>query len=89
VKRTKPAFGDRSHSEPAFEQLRTQRDVFADLVAFVPLSFSKSIVRVGDAPEEAAVDMVSGSFFSGLGVPAALGQLFTAEMRRATRRSRC
>ena len=72
-------FGDRSHSEPAFEQLRAQREVFADLVAFVPLSFSKSIVRVGDAPEEAAVDMVSGNFFSGLGMPAALGQLFTLE----------
>src|SRR6202521_4378020 len=69
-------YGDRSHSEPTFELLRAQREVFADLVAFVPLSFSKSIVRLGDAPEEAAVDMVSGNFFSGLGVPAALGQLF-------------
>ncbi len=72
-------YGDHSLSEPTFEQLRTQREVFADLVAFVPLSFSKSIVRLGDAPEEAAVDMVSGNFFSGLGVPAALGQLFTPE----------
>jgi predicted permease len=72
-------YGDRSHSEPAFEQLRAQREVFADLVAFVPLSFSKSIVRVGDAPEEAAVGMVSGNFFSGLGVPAALGQTFAPE----------
>jgi len=72
-------FGDRSHSEPAFEQLRAQREVFSDVVAFVPLSFNKSIVRVGDAPEEASTDMVSGNFFSGLGVPAALGQLFTLE----------
>ena len=72
-------YGDRSLSEPTFELLRAEREVFTDLVAFVPLTFSKSIVRVGDAPEEAAVDMVSGNFFSGLGVPAALGQLFTAE----------
>jgi predicted permease len=72
-------YGDRSHSEPAFEHLRTQREVFADLVAFVPLSFNRSIVRVGDAPEEAAVDMVSGNFFSGLGVPVALGQAITLE----------
>jgi predicted permease len=72
-------YGDHSLSEPTFEQLRTQREVFADLVAFVPLSFSKSIVRLGDAPEEAAVDMVSGNFFSGLGVPSTLGQLFTLE----------
>src|ERR1700722_7895330 len=61
-------FGDRSHSEPTFERLRAQKEVFADLVAFVPLTFNKSIVRIGDAPEEAAVDMVSGNFFSGLGV---------------------
>jgi len=72
-------YGDRSHSEPAFEQLRAQREVFTDVVAFVPLSFSKTIVRVGDAPEEASADMVSGNFFSGLGVTAALGQLFTPE----------
>jgi predicted permease len=72
-------FGDHSLSEPTFEQLRAQREVFADLVAFVPLSFSKSIVRLGDGPVEAAVDMVSGNFFSGLGVPAELGQLFTPE----------
>ena len=72
-------YGDRSHSEPAFELVRAQREVFADVVAFVPLSFSKSIVRVGDAPEEASVDMVSGNFFSGLGVPVVLGQLLTPE----------
>jgi predicted permease len=72
-------YGNHSLSEPTFEQLRTQREVFADLVAFVPLSFSKNIVRLGDAPEEAGVDMVSGNFFSGLGVPAVLGQLFAPE----------
>src|ERR1700730_9282982 len=76
---SQPGFGASSHSEPAFEQLRAQRGVFTDVVAFVPLSFNKSIVRVVDAPEEAAVDMVSGNFFSGLGVPAALGQLFTPQ----------
>src|SRR6202790_1057764 len=43
--------GDRSRSDPTFEQLRAQREFVTALVAFVPLSFSKSIVRVGDAPE--------------------------------------
>src|ERR1700676_1508663 len=43
-------YGGRPLSEPTFEQLRAQREFFTDLVAFVPLSFSKSIVRVGDAP---------------------------------------
>jgi predicted permease len=72
-------YGDRSHSEPTFELLRSQRELFSDVVAFVPLSFGKSLVRVAEAPEEAAVDIVSGNFFSGLGVPSAAGQLFTPE----------
>ena len=72
-------YGNRSLSEPTFEELRKQRQIFSDLVAFVPLSFSKSVVRIGNTPEEAATDMVSGNFFSGLGVAAALGELFTPE----------
>jgi hypothetical protein len=72
-------FGDRSLSEPTFEQLRTQRAVFSDLVAFVPLNFNKSIARFDSALEEAAVDMVSGNFFSRLGVRPVLGELFTPE----------
>jgi predicted permease len=71
--------GDRSLSEPAFEAMRTQREVFSDLVAFVPLSFNKTMVRFGQNPEEANVDMVSGNFFSGLGVPPLRGRVFTAE----------
>src|SRR3979411_431322 len=39
-------YGDRALSQPAFEKLRVQREVFADLVAFVPLSFNKSVVRL-------------------------------------------
>ena len=70
-------FGDRSLSEPTFETLRTQREVFSDLVCFAPLSFSKTLIRVDNAPEEATVDMVSGNFFAGLGVTASRGQLFT------------
>ena len=70
-------FGDRSLSEPVFETLRTQRAVFSDLVCFAPLSFSKTVIRFGGAPEEASVDMVSGNFFSGLGVPPTRGQLFS------------
>jgi predicted permease len=71
--------GDRSLSEPAFEAMRTQREVFSGLVAFVPLSFNKTIVRFGQNPEEAAVDMVSGNFFSGLGVAVSRGRIFTPE----------
>jgi predicted permease len=71
--------GDLSLSEPTFESLRTQRQVFSDLVGFVPLSFTKTVIRFGDAPEEASADMVSGNFFSGLGVLPARGRVLTLD----------
>ena len=40
-----------------------------DVIAYIPMSSSgKAPVRVSTAPEEAAGDMVSGNYFSGLGV---------------------
>jgi predicted permease len=63
-----------SFSEAGFEELRKQREVFSDLMAFVPLSENKAAVRIGEEPEEAEVDMVSGNFFSGLGVGFARGR---------------
>ncbi len=69
--------GSLSFNEQAFEQLRTQRQVFSDLVAFVPLNTGKVAVRYGEEPEEAQADMVSGNFFSGLGVQPARGRTFT------------
>jgi predicted permease len=72
-------YNDTSLTQPAFEQLRQQRTVFSDLVAFVPLSFRKVAVRFGGEPEEANADMVSGNFFSGLGVRLARGRGFTLE----------
>jgi predicted permease len=70
-------YGSLSLSEQAFEAMRTQRQVFSDLVAFVPLSFNKMLVRFGNAPQEASVEMVSGNFFSGLGVAPARGRIFS------------
>jgi len=55
-----------SFSEPVFEALRQRHDVFEDLIAYVPLSFSKTAVRYKEMPEEAEGDEVSGNFFSGL-----------------------
>jgi hypothetical protein len=57
-----------SFSESVFERLRTQHQAFSNLLAYVPVGLNKIAVRVGVTPEEAAVDMVSGNFFSGLGV---------------------
>ncbi len=70
---------DTSLTEPVFEQLRQQRQVFSDLVAYVPLSLRKVAVRFGDEAEEANADMVSGNFFSGLGVHMARGRGFTLD----------
>jgi hypothetical protein len=69
-------YDDTSLSEPVFASLRKQSDVFSDLVAFVPLGIPKIAVRIGDDPEEAAVDEVTGNFFSGLGVKIARGRRF-------------
>ena len=68
-----PATRATSFSEPVFEDLRQDHHAFADLIAFVPLAIGKVAVRFGDTPEEAEGDMVSGNFFSGLGVSLARG----------------
>src|SRR5256885_1587535 len=65
--------GDSSFSEYVFERLRTNR-AFSDLMAYVPLGIGKVTVRYGKTPEEASADMVSGNFFSGMGVPTICGR---------------
>src|SRR5580693_4403533 len=71
--------GDTSFSDPVFEQLRKEHTAFSDLMAYVPLAIGKVAVRVGEDPEEAEADMVSGNFFSGLGTAFARGRGFTLE----------
>src|SRR6516164_5211582 len=70
---------DRSFSYPVFEALRKEHAVFSDLMAYMPLAVDKVAVRIGEDPEEAEGDMVSGNFFSGLGVSFARGRGFTLE----------
>jgi predicted permease len=70
---------DYSFTEYSFEQLRGQRRAFSDLMAFVPLGLPTIAVRYGDEPEEARGDMVSGNFFSGLGVAMERGRGFTLD----------
>src|ERR1051326_3518221 len=57
-----------------FQQFRTEHRVFQSLAAFVPLAVGKVSVRSGQEAEAASVDMVSGNFFSGLGVRLARGR---------------
>ena len=62
-----------------YDTLRKQTSAISSLIAYVPLSSSKVAVRAGSQPEEAEGDMVSGTFFSGLGVNLPLGRGFTEE----------
>jgi hypothetical protein len=71
--------GDTSLTEYIFEQLRKQTQVFSDLVALAPLSNQKIGVRYGKEPEEALVEMVSGNFFSGLGLRPVVGRTFNLQ----------
>jgi predicted permease len=72
-------YGDTSLPLPVYEQLRSQRQVFSDLMAMTPLSSQKTAVRFGDEPEEALGEMVSGNFFSGLGLKTVAGRAITEE----------
>jgi predicted permease len=68
-----------SFSYPVYQALREQGGL-QDVMAFIPMSFSgKTAVRVGNAPEEAAGDMVSGNYFHGLGVGTELGRGFAEQ----------
>ncbi|NYF80948.1 ABC transporter permease [Granulicella arctica] len=65
-----------SFSYPIYRALREQSEL-QDVMTFIPMSSSgKAPVRVGVAPEEAAGDMVSGNYFSGLGVGTEMGRGF-------------
>jgi predicted permease len=71
---------DSSFSWPVYDALRHQDHGLSDVMAYVPLSNNgKAAVRIDAAPEVAEGDMVSGNFFSGLGVRMARGRTFTNE----------
>jgi predicted permease len=72
-------FGDMSMSMPLYEAMRTRQDAFQEVIAFAPLAFDKVAVRIGAQPEEVLGEMVSGNFFTGLGVQPVLGRGFTPE----------
>lgn len=62
-----------------YDSLRNQHGPLSQVIAYVPLSTGKVAVRYVSQPEEAEGDMVSGSFFSGLGVKFARGHGFTEQ----------
>ncbi len=72
--------GDTSFSEATFEAFRQRSDVFEELIAYVPLSFTGNVpVRYGELPEDAEGEEVSGNFFTGLGAPIERGRGFSLD----------
>jgi predicted permease len=66
-------------SYPVYDALRQPRGALEQVIAYVPLSGGKVAVRYDAQPEEADGDMVSGNFFSGLGVKLSRGRGFTEQ----------
>ncbi len=66
-------------SYPVYDALRKQGGAMSSVIAYVPLSGNKVAVRYGTEPEEAEGDMVSGAFFSGLGVKLQRGRGFSEQ----------
>ena len=75
-------------SYPVYDALRHQGDVLSDVIAIAGLSTDKVDVRIGAQPEIAEADMVSGNFFSALGVKLARGRGFTPRKKQITHRPR-
>ena len=70
---------NRTFSYAVYDALRNQTGGMSAVIAFVPLSGNKVAVRYGAQPEEAEGDMVSGNFFSGLGVKLQRGRGFSEQ----------
>jgi len=65
--------GSCSFSYPAYEQIRENQNVFSGILAFVPAS-GLSDVTVNGQTAQARGDLVSGNFFSTLGVRSTAGR---------------
>jgi hypothetical protein len=72
-------FDDTSMSLAVYEQLRVERRAFSELMAYVPLGTGQVPIRYGNDAETASTDMVSGNFFSGLGVAIERGRGLTMD----------
>jgi predicted permease len=66
-------------SYPLFEQFRKHEDILVNTFAFVPLGFTKETIAVIVDKDARMADgeMVSGGYFSGLGVQPILGRAIT------------
>ena len=61
---------------PVFRELRSQRGIFADAIAFSP---GTAVLDLGDTPHPIEFELVTGPFFSFFGARPALGRLIDDE----------
>jgi len=69
-------WGGNAISHPMFRDFRDHNQVFSDMFCRFPLAAS---MTVGERSERVSVELVSGTYFSTLGVVPASGRLFTPE----------
>src|SRR5262252_4711857 len=69
-------WGGNAISHPMFRDFREHNQVFSDMFCRFPAAASLS---VGQRSERVQVELVSGAYFSTLGVVPAVGRLFTTE----------
>jgi predicted permease len=84
------AEGNASFGFPFIEQLRAQKQVFSHVFGFVPLGWSKESLNVSVEGHATMVDgaMVTGDYFSGLGVEPVLGRMISdTDVRESAPRS--
>ena len=84
------AEGNASFGFPFIEQLRAQKQVFSHVFGFVPLGWSKESLNATVDGHATMVDgaMVTGDYFSGLGVEPVLGRMISgADVREGAPRS--
>lgn len=72
-------YSDYEFSYPGFERMRSRTDVFKSLFGFASLGFKRGNVALtaNGATTPATGTLVTGGFFDGLGVRAALGRLLS------------
>ena len=66
-------------SYSVYDELRHHTDGLSDVIAGGQMATDKVSVRIDGPPETADGNMVSGNFFSGLGVQLSRGRGFTAK----------
>jgi putative ABC transport system permease protein len=69
-------WGGNAISHPMFRDFRDHNQVFSDMFCRFPLAAS---MTVGERSERVSVELVSGTYFSTLGIVPAVGRLFTPE----------